>query len=78
METSPTRPSGANNRGSGEEGHRTNGQQPPNTNSKPCEKCGGTKEIDPPMMYQRIYGTLKFICDRCGGTGVEPRERDDK
>jgi hypothetical protein len=51
-------------------------QHPPDSNVKPCAKCGGTKEMDPPMLNQRIYGNLRFICDRCGGTGIEPNRRE--
>ena len=40
--------------------------------SEPCRKCGGTGEMDPPERFRDLYGSLRFICVRCGGDGTEP------
>jgi DnaJ-class molecular chaperone len=47
----------------------TEGDRP----TKPCEKCGGTGEMDPPRKLREIYSSMRFVCDRCAGAKTEPR-----
>jgi DnaJ-class molecular chaperone len=51
-------------------------QRPPvEEQPAPCQKCGGTGEVDTPERFRSMFGDHKFVCDRCGGTKIEQQRR---